>query len=149
MRNAGTEYFYNQSIHIGGFRATSVQTNQVINAKPDVQFFPEGGELVNGIRSRVAVKSVGVNGLGEDVKGIIADNDGNEVAAFETQHLGMGVFALIPQEGKTYKAIVTCSDSSKLTVDLPKAREEGFTLAINSNDADSIYIKVAANVRLF
>jgi hypothetical protein len=149
MRNAGTEYFYNQALHIGGLQPTLPPTSQPENPRPDIQFFPEGGELVNGVRSRVAVKSVGANGLGENIKGSVIDNDGNEVAVFETQHLGMGVFALIPQAGKTYKANIICADSSKFITDLPKAQEEGFTLAINNNNGDSVYVKVAANDKLF
>ncbi|MBV8388611.1 MAG: hypothetical protein JO080_02300 [Mucilaginibacter sp.] len=149
MRNAGAEYFYNQAISIGGTQPDAAQLSKISGSKPDVQFFPEGGELVNGIRSRVAVKSVGNNGLGEDVKGLVKDNDGNEIAFFETRHLGMGVFAITPQEGKTYKATITCADSSTLTVDLPQAKSEGFTLAVNNSDADSVYIKVAANEQLF
>jgi hypothetical protein len=149
MRNAGTEYFYDQKIRIGGMQALLNSAKQVLQTKPDIQFFPEGGELVEGIRSRIAVKSVGVNGLGRDITGVITDNEGNEVATFATRHLGMGVFALMPQAGKTYRAKITCADSSKYTIDLPKARDEGFTLAINNRGADSIYVKVAANDKLF
>jgi TonB-dependent Receptor Plug Domain len=149
MRNAGAEYFYNQAIRIGVPQPVLALQKRAVSARPDVQFFPEGGELVNGLRSRVAVKSLSPNGLGEDISGIITDNDGNEVAAFATQHLGMGVFALIPQAGKSYKAKITCADSSKYTIDLPKAQDEGFTLSINNSGADSVYVKVAANDKMF
>ncbi|HEY9001095.1 MAG TPA: hypothetical protein VIM89_07070 [Mucilaginibacter sp.] len=149
MRNAGTDYFYNREIHVDAVSITPSQLNATINNKPDVQFFPEGGELIKGIRSRVAVKCVGSNGLGQNIKGTISDNEGNEVAVFETQHLGMGVFALIPQQGKTYKATISLDDNSKLVVDLPPSKDDGFTLAVNNNDADSVYIKVAASPGLF
>src|ERR1700761_835463 len=59
MRNAGTDYFYNREIHVDAVSITPSQLNATINNKPDVQFFPEGGELIKGIRSRVAVKCVG------------------------------------------------------------------------------------------
>jgi hypothetical protein len=149
MRNAGAEYFYNQAIRIGGGQFTSIPLKPGTASKPDIRFFPEGGELINGLRSRVAVKSVSANGLGENISGTITDNSGNEVAVFETQHLGMGVFALMPQPGKTYKANITCADSSKYTIDLPQVQESGFTLAMNNNGVDSLYVKVAANDKLF
>jgi len=149
MRNSGAEYFYNQVIHIGGIQTMVPMATLPAKGNPDIQFFPEGGELINGVRSRVAIKCVKNNGLGQDAKGIISDNNGNEVARFETQHLGMGVFAIIPETGKTYKAAITLPDSSKLIVDLPKAKDDGFTLAVNNSSADSVYIKIAASGHLF
>ncbi|MGZ3812882.1 MAG: TonB-dependent receptor plug domain-containing protein [Mucilaginibacter sp.] len=149
MRNAGPAYFFNQSIQIVGAQTSLTNISQSKKTNPDIQFFPEGGELINGVRSRVAVKSMNANGFGLDIKGVITDNEGNEVAAFETQHLGMGVFALMPQAGKTYKANITNADSIKFSVDLPQAHNEGFTLGINNSASDSIYVKLATNDQMF
>lgn len=150
MRNAGSSYFYDQPIKIGRRQIALISARPALaTKKPDIQFFPEGGELVNRVRSRVAVKAVSSSELGENVSGIITDNEGNNIAAFETQHLGMGVFALIPKQGETYKVTITAADSSTFTVNLPEAKEAGFTLTINNSAADSIYVKVAANDKLF
>ncbi len=149
MRNAGPEYFYNQRIQIGGLQSLLTQGKHTVAANPDVQFFPEGGQLVNGVRCRVAVKAVNANGLGEDIKGTIADNDGNVVADFATEHLGMGVFAFIPQSGKTYKAKIDGPGEAGFTVDLPKAQDKGFTLSLNNSQPDSIFVKVAVNDNTF
>jgi len=59
--------------------------------------------------------------------------------------LGMGTFALIPEAGKTYKAIVSLPGESKYSIDLPKAKAEGYTLTVNNNEADSIYLKITTN----
>jgi hypothetical protein len=149
MRNAGPDYFYNQRVQIGGLQSLLMQGKQIIASNHDLQFFPEGGQLVNGVRSRVAVKAVNANGLGEDIKGTIADNDGNVVADFATQHLGMGVFAFIPQSGKTYKAKIDGPGEAGFNTDLPKAQDEGFTLALNNSQPDSIFVKVAVNDNTF
>lgn len=141
--NAGPAYFYGHKIRIGGILAPFAAANKQIAPKPDVQFFPEGGNLVVGIRSRVAIKAINGNGLGEDIKGVIEDNAGNVVADFATQHLGMGVFALIPQSGKTYRAKIISAGESVYTVDLPHTKEQGYTLAINNSRRDSLVIKVA------
>jgi len=149
MRNAGPEYFFNEKIHIGGYDAPP-PVKQIAQANPDVQFFPEGGELVNGLRSKIAVKAVNRNGLGQDIKGTIEDNEGNVIVDFATQHLGMGAFAFNPQSGKTYKArIKTGIGETAFEVDLLKAKEAGFTLGINNSRPDSIFLKVAANEALF
>ena len=148
MRNAGPDYFYDQKIRIGGIAPVLNAVKQAAQPKPDVQFFPEGGELVNGVRSKVAVKAVNSAGLGEDVTGSIVDNEGNEVAGFATRHLGMGVFALAPQAGEIYRAKITTANGLTVTVELPKALDEGYTLAVNNSKADSIYVKIAANDKL-
>lgn len=149
MRNEGPEYFYNQEVQVGGLQLSAVRSKQTQEIMPDVQFFPEGGQLVNGVRSKVAVKAVGTNGLGENINGTIEDNEGNVVADFATQHLGMGVFALIPQSGKTYKAKITASGETGFTVNLPKAVDGGYTLALDNRRKDSVYVKMAVNEKFF
>jgi hypothetical protein len=149
MRNAGSGYFFNQPIRIGGFQLALNPVKKGPSINPDIQFFPEGGSLVNEVRSKVAVKAVNASGLGEDIKGVVTDSEGNDIAEFNTQHLGMGVFAITPEQGKTYKVKVTAADSSVFTVNLPEVAEEGFTLGVNNSGADSIYVKVVASNKLF
>lgn len=149
MRNAGPAYFFNEMIHIGGYEAPA-PVKQTAQVNPDVQFLPEGGELVNGLRSKIAVKAVNQNGLGQDIIGTLVDNDDNVIVDFATGHLGMGVFAFTPQSGKTYKAqIKTGLGEPAFDVNLPKAKEAGFILGINNSRPDSIFLKVAANKILF
>ncbi|MES2266297.1 MAG: carboxypeptidase regulatory-like domain-containing protein [Bacteroidota bacterium] len=111
----------------------------------DVQFFPEGGELTLGIRSKVAFKAIGANGLGVNIKGTVTDNTGTVVANLESAHLGMGVFALMPEDGKTYKANVTFPDGVTTAYDMPRIKPAGITLAVYNNDPDNINIKLSAN----
>ncbi len=155
MRNAGSQYFYDQPVTVSGFSTaplfpgakTASNQNSAVQSsadKIDMQFFPEGGELVNGLRSKIAFKAINQNGMAEEVQGSILDNSGNEVATFSSQHLGMGVFPLEPQQGKQYTAKVTAADGSQFTAPLPVASNAGFTLSINNNLGDSLYIKVAA-----
>ncbi|GGH02269.1 carboxypeptidase regulatory-like domain-containing protein [Mucilaginibacter phyllosphaerae] len=118
-------------------------------AERDVQFFPEGGELTLGVRSKVAFKAVNNNGLGINVKGTITDNTGTVVATLESQHLGMGIFALMPQDGKTYKAIITFADGINATYDMPRIKPAGITMAVYNSAADSISIKLSANEPYF
>ena len=162
MRNEPADYFYNQQIQIGFSADIMPQTSPqagLISVPPskqkptgshiDVQFFPEGGYLVNGLRSKVAVKAVNRFGLGEDISGEIIDNDNAVVANFSTLHLGMGAFAILPAQGKSYRARVWARDSAVFVFGLPTARESGFTLTLNAVGTDSIRLKIAANDALF
>lgn len=115
----------------------------------DVQFFPEGGDLLNGIKSKVAFKAVNPNGLGADVKGTIVDNSGTTVATVTTQHLGMGVFELTPAAGKTYKANLTFADGSQNSYNLPAAKDNGITLSVNNANEDNLQITFNASDAFF
>lgn len=119
-------------------KTASVQT--------DVQFFPEGGNLVSGLKNRVAFKATAPNGLGANISGNIVDNSGKEVARLETRHLGMGFFILTPEAGKTYTANVTYPDGSSNTVKLPDAQGDGYTLSVSQTAKhDSVLVKVGAS----
>ncbi|WP_259069048.1 carboxypeptidase regulatory-like domain-containing protein [Mucilaginibacter sp. X4EP1] len=147
MRNSGPEYFYDQKLQIAGLNRDTVAPQKTTAVNSDVQFFPESGYMVNGIRSKIAAKVVNTAGFGEFVKGTIEDNSGNVVADFETQHLGMGSFFITPQTGKTYRAIIKTGENSFVT-ELPAALASGFVLSVN-NKQDSIYVTVSANSPLF
>jgi TonB-dependent SusC/RagA subfamily outer membrane receptor len=111
----------------------------------DIQFFPEGGELLENVRNRVAFKAVGSDGLGKAVKGYVQDLEGNKVVNFTSKHLGMGVFTLIPATNKPLEAIVTFIDGSEKTIKLPNAKAEGIIVNVNSAFQDSVLVRVVAN----
>ncbi|MGZ3756229.1 MAG: TonB-dependent receptor [Mucilaginibacter sp.] len=134
--------------HIKLLPDVTVEKNIPINLQSqstDIQFFPEGGQLINGVRSKVAFKAIGLNGLSVAIKGTITDNEHHEVAEFTTQHAGMGIFALTPENGKTYTATLTLPDKSTTTVNLPKATDKGFVLAINNADSTTLSVRIATN----
>lgn len=108
----------------------------------DVQFFPEGGNLIESLPNKVALKAVNAAGLGEEVSGAIVDNDGTEVNHFESLHLGMGSFVVNPQPGKTYMAKVKFKDGSEQTFNLPKALPSGYVLTINNSNPEKIAVKI-------
>lgn len=124
------------------------------NIKPqvgniDLQFFPEGGDLFIGLPSQVAVKAVKPNGLGIDFTGNVTDNDGNQVTAISSSHLGMGAFYLNPEPSKTYKANITFKDGSKQVFQIPTAKSSGVNLQVANSLPDVIAVKIVANEPYF
>ncbi|MGY0040103.1 hypothetical protein [Pedobacter sp. NJ-S-72] len=115
----------------------------------DIQFFPEGGELIKGIPTQIAFKAIKQDGLSIEVKGTIADSDGNQITAFNSTHAGMGTFYLNPEGGKTYKATVTFSDGTKKVIDLPKIVESGVSVQANSANPGLINFKIVASDTYF
>lgn len=115
----------------------------------DMQFFPEGGQLIAGIPNQVGFKALKVSGLGTEAKGSIIDEQNNEIATFASAHAGMGSFFLTPELGKTYKAKVTFKDGLSKTYDLPKPVESGITLQVINSNAEFINLKIIANESFF
>jgi len=118
-------------------------------AKPDIQFFPEGGDMIFGVTSKIAFKAIDGNGMGLDVKGSIIDNKGDTITSFNSSHLGMGFFFIHPEEGKTYKANVVYADGSQASFDLPPPVTNGIALKVYNDDPDKITVGVRTNKAFF
>jgi hypothetical protein len=114
----------------------------LVSAGADLQFFPEGGNLINGIKSKVAFKAIGVDGKGITVSGSITDSHGAAVTDFKTEHAGMGAFSFKPQAGETYKASVKFNDGSVTSYNLPVAQAGGYVLAVDNEAADKLKIHI-------
>src|SRR6185437_16167616 len=81
MRNDKKPYFFDQFISVSSVNNVDrVAENTTQGLKPELQFFPEGGNLVIDVPSKVAFKAVGTNGMGINVTGVVVDNDHKEVA---------------------------------------------------------------------
>jgi len=126
-------------------KVTKVLLIKATSDKADVQFFPESGTLLSGIRNRVAFKAVGGDGLGVNIHGKVVDNDNQVVAQLNTEHLGMGAFMLSPMPDKTYTAVMTYADGSESKTVLPKAVDRGYVLSIYNNDPNDVVIRVMTN----
>lgn len=111
----------------------------------DVQFFPEGGDLVGNLRTKVAFKAVGKDGLGKDVSGYIQDNEGLKLAKFTTKHLGMGSFYLATSNDKTYEAVVTFSDGSEKKIPISKAKTSGLSFNVFRKSTDTLGLRIIPN----
>ncbi len=151
MKDAGVTDFFEQTISVGSPTGNSILSYKSYQntSKPEIQFFPEGGSLVNGVNSKVAFKAVTAGRVGINVKGTIVDNAGKTVASLNSKHFGMGFFFLQPEEGKTYKANVTFADGTQNVINLPPAAIKGLALAINNDDPDKLGVLISCNKAYF
>lgn len=114
----------------------------------DVQFFPEGGTLVEDLPQKIAIKAVNASGHGEDVEGAISDESGNPITSFKTNYLGMGNFVFNVQAGKTYVAKIKFNDGSQKDFKLPVAQKSGYVISLNSLDTAKIVLKIMGSQNL-
>ncbi|HEY0108296.1 MAG TPA: MG2 domain-containing protein, partial [Fibrella sp.] len=165
MRNFSEDWYFNKSIDVvrsgeaaataGGNTSSSatpkgsaIDESRLSTARPDVQFLPEGGQLVAGLASRIAFKAVSPTGVGVDVNGFVLDSRKDTVVGFKSQHLGMGTFPFIPEAGQTYQAYAQIPGTSGLTsYSMPAALTTGYTLQVdNLTNKDNIRVFVSNNL---
>ena len=106
----------------------------------NLSFFPEGGNLIAGVKSKVAFKATGKNGENTSVTGSVYDEQGTKVTDFTTEYLNMGAFEFIPVTGKyTVKAQYQNKDYS---FDLPQVVPSGYALNVNNLNDEKIDILI-------
>lgn len=147
MRNNGQDDFFDKVIPVAGPKKDRLKTHVLL--KPDLQFFPEGGALLDGIPARIGFKALGPDGLGISVSGKVIDNAGDTVVTFKSTHLGMGSFDFTPVAGRTYSAKAFYADGSSDTVPLPAAGPSGIALSINNDSIAMARVQIIANTSYF
>ena len=112
-----------------------------------VQFFPEGGNLVSGLASRVAFKVTGPAGQGLPAEGWVTGSGGDTVARLVTRRFGMGSFQFTPREGSTYQAWLKLPDTL-LQATLPAAQPQGYVLTLQDSGNDHINLSIRASAAM-
>lgn len=149
MRNFGAETYFDRVIPVvNDFSKQSqniVATSLQQKAALGVEFFPEGGPLVQGLRSKICVKVTGYDGHGQYTSGEIVDQNGLLVAKFITSELGVGTFPLLPMPGNTYSAEIKASSGATLRMALPAAQPQGYVLTVNNSGNDTSFVTISTN----
>ena len=106
-----------------------------------VQFFPEGGSLVSGLKQRVAWEVRNEQGMALEGTLSISMPDGHTIIS-ETLNRGRGMFELTPSEGQTLTAQFTPANGKgnpagtlSASKELPEAETDGVALHVSTDTA--------------
>ena len=128
------------------------ERGQWISAElPDatLDFFPESGHLVDGIKSKVAFELRGNDGLFGEEKITIFEND-MKLLECTPVHEGKGVFEMTPKANAKYRAEVTMTNedgkTKKHKFGLPEISKEGVVLSV-ADDGENITITATNNLK--
>jgi hypothetical protein len=135
MANFGNRLVFEKQIEVHNNKGLFSKVAEINpnNEKSDVQFFPEGGSLVAGVKTIVAFKGTDASGKGCDVKGKIYSTQGGDTAWFESMNRGMGQFQMEPIGGHKYIAEGT-ANGKPFKKELPAVLAKGFVMNIISRD---------------
>ncbi|MDH8702125.1 hypothetical protein M2138_001485 [Dysgonomonadaceae bacterium PH5-43] len=119
---------------------TKTRAKQENRKDLNITFYPEGGNLVKGLRSRVAFKATDKNGANISVTGKVYSMWNEELASFNTEHQGIGSFE-INSEDQGFKAKVFYNNKT-YDVELPTPLQEGYVMSVGKTDNKELSIKV-------
>ena len=146
MQNFAPEGYFQAPVTVLNTTAASGPAAGQDSVAIDAQFFPEGGNLVQGLRSKVAFKVTGPDGRGLAATGRVLNAAGQPVATFQTLRLGMGSFWLTPVAAQgPYTAMLTLAGQRRaITRPLPAAYERGYVLHLDASDPAQVVGSVSA-----
>ena len=145
MLNFDSSFIYTKAIKVIGLAKEiskpslrdKTKTDATLPVSPMVlQFFPEGGDLVQGVESRVAFKATDHMGLPLEIEGEIVNSKGKKITTARSVHDGMGTFMLLPESNEQYKAVWKDKQQQLHESSLPLAKSTGIVLEINKYPED-------------
>ena len=136
MLNFDTAFLYNRDIRV---LSRSGAPAEKVTVVPMIQFFPEGGDAIEGVRNKIAFKANDQYGRPVPVKGVVLDNHGVVVDSIRVLHDGMGYFFITPRPGESFTARWKDGRGSEHTTALPAVVPGGAALAITLEEGKRIF----------
>ena len=121
----------NAMIEFEGSTESISRSVPIVLNKIAMEFFPEGGDMVANVNSRVAFRALNEFSKPADVEGIIVDSKGAFVAKFSSFHFGMGAVDFVPKMDEAYKARITKPEGILDEYMLPEVLKTGYVLRVN------------------
>ncbi len=146
MKSTSPDFLFEKAITIiNPFRKLGLSAH-VDSASYDVQFFPEGGNLVSGLPANVAFKIVDKQtGRGVNRDGVVLTQTNDTVARFAPNRFGMGTFSFTPSDQNKYRAMLLSGKNAASTHSLPAIYKTGYTMQV-ATEAGQLRVTVRGNV---
>ena len=119
--------------------------------KLKIDFYPEGGNMVRGVPTRVAFQARTTEGRTLNIEGRLVRN-GKQIGTFKTYNAGRGMFSITSDESdeaedellRGLKFSVTY-EGRDYTFRLPRAHRRGYVLNVFSTGDDALRASVSRN----
>jgi hypothetical protein len=144
MKNYSEDYFFEKQLTIVNTLKKPVWSREKNTKDYDLQFFPEGGDLAEGINCLVAFKVNDKTGKGMEGTGAILNRELDTVCKFQTLKFGMGRFQFTPVKSESYKAVFITGDHQRIETNLPPARNN-YALRLEDLVNGKIRVTVTTN----
>jgi uncharacterized protein YfaS (alpha-2-macroglobulin family) len=122
----------NVMIDYNGSTESISRSIPIVLNKIKLELFPEGGDLVNGLQTKVAFRALNEFGKPADIEGDVLNEKGIKVASFSSFHQGMGAFDFTPQANEKYAVKITKPENISEVYTLPNVLERGYVMNVDA-----------------
>lgn len=145
MKNFSPDFYFEKNIRLVNTLAKPEKQSALNNEdKFDIQFFPEGGNMVESLPAKIAFRAIDHQGKGIDFQGRLVDENNNSILSFKPLKFGIGSFVFTPESGKKYRVMIEAPGSKTMLKDLPAVRT-GYVLQLENADQNKVKVKVFSN----
>lgn len=137
MLNFDTSFLYVKNIPIAQKVPAKLTIPQPFTT---LTFFPEGGDLVEGLNANVGFLSVNQIGMPVNIKGIVTNSKGKPVDTIATQHDGMGSFNFDVEPNEKYTVKWQDPSGKQYSSMLPAAKPSGINMQVDPSSDKSILV---------
>ena len=145
MKNFDPAFFFEKTITVINSLSPPETSPDRQTPKYDIQFFPEGGTLVEGIENLIGFRAVDRDGKGIHLEGVVVDENNRSLVRFTPLKFGIGNFLFTPREGHSYHAVIRPEGQEPVEKDLPKPQKNGYLLHLSDNGKDSIAVQIVSH----
>ncbi len=129
MLNFDSSFLYNKDIRIiAKTPANTASSKNVITSS--IQFFPEGGDIIQGVLNKIAFKANDQYGRPVKLKGFVFNDHNEKTDSLHIIHDGMGFFYLLPKENESFTAKWKDEKGTEHTTALPSVKPAGVALQV-------------------
>ncbi|MEO5978535.1 MAG: hypothetical protein ABIS36_02950 [Chryseolinea sp.] len=145
MKNFNAEAFFHKEISIiNSFRPIEESKAQSTST-PIIQFFPEGGNLVDGIKSRIAFRfTKGINSLPNE-KVMLLNDVNDTLATFQPDSMGLGSVEFRASKSEKYHL----SLPGRINLGgakFPDILDKGYVLSVRDSTDKQIALKIESSI---
>lgn len=147
MKNFSSDYFFEATITVvNPFVKFDPHPDQKQDLTYDIQFFPEGGQLVDGIESKVGFRAIDKDGKGIAFSGALVGENNDTLVRFSPAKFGIGNFKFRPDAAKAYRITVKSGNGPVSTFTLPAIQQQGYAMSVTDSTAELIKISVSTRL---
>ena len=139
MKNFDANFYFHKQITVVNTFRRLEQEKKATVLKPHVEFFPEGGTLINGVNTRVGFRIVNAgDSIGRFSLKVL---NGDTVTVTPDQY-GLGTFPLMPLSDRRATALLSDGNGHLQSLTLPAATNSGYSLAVKDSTQDLITLRI-------
>ena len=145
MKNYGPDCFFEKTITVINARRTADVPLVDSSDNYRIAFFPEGGNLVENLTSKIAFRVTDRYGRGIGCTGVVTQDEQDTLARCQPYKFGIGTFVLKPLPGHHYRAIFRLADGTAIQSLLPAAYKEGIVMGVSAGDSGHYRVEVQSS----